>query len=289
MSEVSIYQKQNEPDMLLLIKTQREIYSKAKKIFYTGISISIILTIGFSVLTFVCKNQYINVVSALASILTLIFGTVYTYKSDQLKETGAKIQQTFNYRLYNMKLNYGILNNLALNEITCHYASANFDNEINWYNDHSNLSKLKQIFHCQGEDFRWDKNLREKYLAFNITIVLIFITSILAFAFLSNLPVGQRFVYLIWIIPILQYLLNLLKDIFADFNTLNEIKNKQTFIAENLNILEENDLQQQLIDLQLYLFEHRKKAVLIPDWFYKRNKESMQEYENNLSKQNNSN
>lgn len=31
MSEVSIYQKQNEPDMLLLIKTQREIYSKAKK------------------------------------------------------------------------------------------------------------------------------------------------------------------------------------------------------------------------------------------------------------------
>lgn len=287
MNEISIYQKQNEPNMLLLLKTQRELYSKAKKVFYSGTSISIILTIIFTLLTFICKNQYVDAVSFLFSILTIIFNIVCTYQSDSLKEKAAKIQQTFNYRLYDMKLNYGTLNDDDLADITADYKSANFDKERDWYKEYPNSSKLKQIYHCQLQDIRWDKKLRGKFRTLNIIMASLLIIFVIAFAFLSKLPIGQRFVYVIWIVPILQYMLNLLKDIFSNFNTLNDIRAKQVSIENNLDRLTESELQQQLEDLQLCIFEHRKRAFLIPDWFYKLYEKTLHEHENNLSQQNN--
>ncbi|MCM1566683.1 MAG: hypothetical protein FNP40_15470 [Dehalobacter sp. 4CP] len=285
MDKKFIYKQQNKRDMLLLLMAQQEFYNKAKKILYIGIILSTIGTAAFAVLTTKCSSDTVNALSILFSMILLAVNFCCGIISNNLKEIGAKIQQTFDVKLYGMHMNFGILNRDDIANVTADYASLDLKKVENWYSDYYSLSISEQIFHCQQENIRWDGKLRKNYLWFNIAACMILSVAILLIAILAKSSLFQFFAMLAWAIPIWQFFLNQCKDIYCDLGTLKELKNEYELILNNKVNYSDSELYAQLETLQSFIFDHRKKAVLIPNWFYRCFQRKFQTHEDAIALQ----
>ena len=69
-----------------------------------------------------------------------------------------------------------------------------------------------------------------------------------------------------------------------DDNRITKLKNTADNLLNNLGlILDGDELIQKEIELQNGIFEHRKKAVLIPDFFYKMCRAKQQKNEESIA------
>lgn len=279
----SIYQQQNSREILLLQKAQRSKYTDAKKVLYPGLYLSIFGTVTFAVLTSLFDIELLNTLSSFTAIVLFAFTSFLEKKSIEYIEFAAKIQQTIDVSLFKMPGNCHVLLSGEIREIVALYTTAELSEFENWYSDYSSLEFSKQVLLSQNENIRWDQKLRENY-AFLIKIFAIGCPIILTlYAIISDTSISSFFAIASWIFPVEQFLTRQWIGLRDNINYLKAVKEEYRSIEKCFEKYSNFEMQCKLCGLQTYIFEHRKKSVLIPNWFYKKYQTKMQKYEDDLA------
>ena len=279
----SIYQQQNSREILLLQKAQRSKYTDAKKILYPGLYLSIFGTVMFAVLTSLFDIELLNTLSSFIAIVLFAFTSFLEKKSIEYIEFAAKIQQTIDVSLFKMPENCHVLLPGEIKEIVALYTTEELSEFENWYSDYSSLEFSKQVLLSQKENIRWDQKLRENY-AFLIKIFAIGCPIILTlYAIISDTSISSFFAIASWIFPVEQFLTRQWIGLRDNINYLKAVKEEYRSIEKCFEKYSNFEMQCKLCGLQTYIFEHRKKSVLIPNWFYKKYQSKMQKYEDDIA------
>lgn len=282
---MSIYEKQNEENMICLLKAQRSLYNKAKIINAVKVSISIVLTCLFIILTSLINNDKLNATSILIVIFVFIGSYACDYFVNKNKYLAAGMQQWFDIYILDLKepsKKYRFQKKpdlITKLKYIGKYKDKKIKNLYNWYSNYSNLSPANQILACQKTNIRWDKELRKKIIFGNLVISTIFIITILIIGIcLGN---GLRtYAILAWVLPLLGYIVTTIKLLYEDIKRLEEIKEELVKADEIKN---EEELYMEVCDLQYYIYEHRKNAFMIPNWFYGIFRSKQQVTEDNIA------
>lgn len=107
---------------------------------------------------------------------------------------------------------------------------------------------------CQRENLGWDVGLRKRFKFASIALFIILVAAILAMGLWKN----ERIIELLWrvvfIAPMLKWLLDTIKKLNKDISILQEldsdINNNETKTMEDLQ------------DIQKVIFQHRKGVML---------------------------
>lgn len=279
----SIYQRQNCHEILSLQKAQRSNYAKAKVFLYWGIFLSIVGTVFFIILTSFYNTELLNTLSSFMAIV--IFAIMICLEKKSMKDVllAAKIQQTIDVRLFQLPDNCQVLLQSEINELIASIIPGELSEYENWYSDYSSLDFQKQILLSQKENIRWDKTLREKYcvllqsFAVGVPILLLF------YAIFASFSLSSIFAIASWLFPIEKFLITQWVGLRDDIRYLETVKTE----FHNVEKLIENDcipdIYCKLCVFQTFIFEHRIKSVLIPEWFYNKHKKWMQKIEDSIA------
>ena len=273
--------KQNEDEMLSLLKLQRFQYNNISKISTLNLILSVVLPIILSIIGLFDLQEnvvlYINLIGAVCIFICLFLDT----RIKELKNKAAQVQYIFDINLFEWEQN-SLISNLLITELIS-IAQKNKIKSLtgleNWYSVDKNLSVNDAIFSCQQQNIRWDKKLRKKYMNLINIGCSVFVLLIVSFAILSDISFNVLWSYIFLIMPIFTYCIvftittkSNLKDQDELINTFNQYKNKKTISNKDLISLEEK------------IFYYRKDLVKIPNWFFNLYRKEMQEEANNYAK-----
>lgn len=279
----SIYQQQNNPEILLLQKAQRSKYTEAKKVLYPGLYLSIAGTVIFAILTSFYDIELINTLSSFLAIVLFGFTSYMEKKANGHIELAAKIQQTIDVKLFQMPDNCHVLLSSEIKEITASYNSAELSEFENWYSDYSSLDFSKQVFLSQKENIRWDQKLREKYSCLITSLAIGCPILLLMYIIFTNSSISSFFAMASWLFPLEQFLITQWIGLRDNISYLKAVNEEYRSIEKCYEKYSPSEIQCKLCGLQTYIFEHRKKSIIIPDWFYKKHQSKMQKYEDDVA------
>lgn len=285
----NIFLRQNDRKILLMQNAQREEYTKAKRDLYIGFYLSIAGTFIFIVLTSLFELELITTLSSFTAIAVFSLKSYLEKTSYEHIDLGAKIQQTIDTHLFQMPDKCHTLLPSEIDEITAPYAANDLSKFKNWYSDYSTFDFTKQIFFSQKENIRWDKKLREKFSKIIISLMIILPVLLIIYLMSINTTISHSFALASWLFPLEQFLITQQIGLRKDILYLVKINNEYKDIEKSYDKNRTNEILCKLCGLQAYIYEHRKKSVLIPNWFYKKNHRIMQEYENVLAEESNEN
>ena len=159
----NINTKQNEPQMINLLKAQRVAYSKCKnyQIFDT---ISIIIALITPIIGFTNNEtlDILTVIGVIWTILYLVFDTVRKGKSS----IGAKIQEQFDTELMNINWNSTLCREKVPIDTITELAVEYKKNDLrNWYSTEITYDLERSIatLLCQRINLSWENTLKFKY------------------------------------------------------------------------------------------------------------------------------
>ena len=119
---------------------------------------------------------------------------------------------------------------------------------------------LDGILACQRENLGWDVGLRKRFKFVIITLIIILFAVILAMGLWKNERIIELLCRVVFIAPMLKWLLDTIKKLNKDVSTLQELDND---INNN-----ETKTMQDLQDIQKVIFQHRKGCYAIPEIIY---------------------
>lgn len=282
----SIYRRQQEKDITRLIKGQRILYSKSKD--FNGANlflISICIFTGLVILYFnkvsfifpMLSIEAVRGISNLLIIITIIASFKFDERAAEFKNKAAQIQQYVDADLYSACIGkpnakWGNLPTLAQLEDWLRGYHVDIDKMTlgPWYNDYSNEIPFKQILNCQHENLRWEDSLHDEFKKFVVAIIVI---GVFAF-FVIELCINAQIMWILMdigpFVPAIRYLYSIWSKIQKDKARINKAMEKYYSIydkIQNNQTVKINDL----IDLQILIYENRRDSYPIPDWFHKWN------------------
>ncbi len=279
----SIYHQQNNREILLLQKAQRSKYTKAKKVLYPGLYSGIAGAVTFAILMSFYDVELLHTLSSFLAIVIFAFTSFLEKKSNEYIELAAKIQQTIDVHLFRMPDNCHVLLPSETKEIVASYTSTELSDFKNWYSDYSPLDFPKQIFLSQKENIRWDRKLREKYSCLITSLAIGCPILLVLYTIFTNTTASSFFAIASWIFPLEQFLITQWIGLRDNINYLKAVNEEYRSIEKCYEKYSTYEIQCKLCGLQAYIFEHRKKSIMIPDWFYKKYQSKMQKYEDQLA------
>lgn len=261
--------RQNEDNSIAMLAAQRQLYSDAKKLNKLDIALAVWIPFVLAVvLLFVPENEGVQYVSYILSVVSMIFSFIVDKFVENKKNLAAFIQQKFDVYVYKMPWNekkFGKDKNV--NHEIVNYSKKIMDNPKekeklnNWYTpafDDRNLND--GILLCQRENFWWDVELRKKFRLISLVLIILLI----AFVFIMGLCKNERVAELLWrlvfVIPMLEWLLSTVKQLNKDIGKLNELDTQ----INDSKMKTMDDLQ----DIQKIIFVHRKECYAIPNCLY---------------------
>ena len=261
----NLHEKQNNHDLLSLLKLQRYKYNQVSKISTLNFILSVLVPIGISIIGLFNLSSttvsYINYIGALCTGIYLWL----SFKLKTMKENAAKIQYVFDVQLFGFKQNYLICNN-SLTELLALSKGEKVQKLKgleNWYSIKNNLHINDAIFSCQQQNIRWDKKLRKYFLSFIIILGLFSTFTITTIAILNNVEFNILWSYTFLLMPIVSYFISFIFSCVDDIKQQNELnesfnfyKTQKTISIKDLSSLEEK------------IFQYRKGLIKIPNWFF---------------------
>ena len=261
----NLHEKQNNHDLLSLLKLQRYNYNQVSKISTLNFILSVLVPIGISIIGLFNLSSttvsYINYIGALCTGIYLWL----SFKLKTMKENAAKIQYVFDVQLFGFKQNYLICNN-SLTELLALSKGEKVQKLKgleNWYSIKNNLHINDAIFSCQQQNIRWDKKLRKYFLSFIIILGLFSTFTITTIAILNNVEFNILWSYTFLLMPIVSYFISFIFSCVDDIKQQNELnesfnfyKTQKTISIKDLSSLEEK------------IFQYRKGLIKIPNWFF---------------------
>ena len=273
----SIYEKQSDTLIIQCLFAQRKKYTQAKLVAGAYFFFCVVAVCAFTVLKSITNNEVVTGLSIGLSFAAFFATSLINKLVLKIKTEAAEIQQYIDVTLYSSN-QYLQLNDKwscpltkdRIIELVSRYPKSGFTDNDKWYEDYSTCNYSKQILLCQKENLRWDSDLRKKYALAYKVIMYAIIASIFVVAVIIN-PSFLNFLSIaLWCLPFIKYLWSFNNHMKEDDNRITKLKNAADNLLNNFGlILDGDELIQKEIELQNGIFEHRKNALLIPNFFYK--------------------
>ena len=265
-----ILTRQNEENSIAMLAAQRQLYRDAK--WFNTLFIAFSVWIPFSlavILLIVPENVEWQYASYIISIGSMAFSFVVDKWIDEKKELAAFIQQKFDVYVYLMPWNDRIFgqnrnvnHKIVENSKKILSKQEEKDSLYNWYTpaiDNKNL--LEGILFCQKENYWWDVGLRKRFRTISILMIIVLGMTVFMMGLLNNESVAQLLGRFAFVVPMINWLLNTVKQLNKDIKSLNALDD---IINDN-----KDKTMDDLQDIQRMIFEHRKGCYPIPDFIYK--------------------
>jgi len=275
--------KQNNPNLIELLKAQRIAYSQCKK-FQIFDVVSVIIAILFPLLTLKFPN-YQNAINAFGVLWTASYLLTEVYRKNKTTQ-GAIIQEQFDTELFNLKWNEVLCKDKANIDTIENLASNYSKNDLqNWYSikiDNS-LPKEISILLCQRINFSWEISQRQKFVTFLSVIALLYYGIYIVLGFKNNVGFFDLLVMLSPSISFLIYsvlnVISLRSHVKSKNETLKFIDKELDNYKQSRNSLPTSETLRQIQDV---IFTERTVAEKVPDWFYRLNKSKNENFIDNL-------
>lgn len=276
-----MFETQNNIENIKLLKAINFYYSKAKTIKLFMIYIGIFIPISFLIIRYLKNVESIKFDNDSIIIYCSLCWIVISYFLDKwvnnLILTASKIQEEFDVKLFKLDKN-DILFSKDVSEETIYDGIQNFngniDNLKDWYGDkYLNVNHNLKVLIAQRMNIVWGNELKKKFL-FLLYILLIFVIGLpFIFSLSKDLNINDTLLFLVLpMIPI--YFM-----IFSSISKINKQISMNEFIDKKI-LMDCNNLNEKTRDrcrkYQDYIYkENRVNSILIPDWFFKINRDLM--------------
>lgn len=287
----SIYEKQSDTLIIQCLFAQRHKYSQAKLVAYVYFILCVVAVCVITVLKSIIHSETISGLSLVLSLMTFLVAFPLNKLISKIRTEAAEIQQYIDVTLYSNSQYaylqdrwYCPLTKDRIIEIVSKFPKSGFGDNDKWYEDYSSFDYCKQILLCQKENLRWDSDLRKKYdCVYKVSMggIALFI---LVLAFINN-PTFLKFLSMaLWGLPFVKYLVSFGKHKKSDNQRIAKLKDQADNLLYNFGlVLNGDELVKREIELQNGIFEHRKQAVLIPNFFYKLCRSKQQKNEEKIA------
>lgn len=264
-----INQRQNEDKSLMMLAAQRQLYSEAKGCENVMVALSVFIPFVLSfVLLFVSGDSPVGIVTYVVSIISAIVSFFLEGIVRKRKGLAAAIQQKFDVYVYSMPWDSRLFGKeKALNNEIADYSNRIMNDHekktalYDWYTSVADERPLLEgILMCQRENVWWDVGLRKKFKIASIIGIIILCACIFVLGILQNESVGRLLWRFAFVVPMIKWLLDMIKQINEDIDDLNEL---DSCVRET-----HSWTMEELQDIQRLVYEHRKKCFTIPNIFY---------------------
>lgn len=262
--------RQNEENSIAMLAAQRQLYRDAKwfNTLFNAFSVWFPFLLAV-ILLFVPENVAWQYASYIIAIGSMVFSFVVDKLIDEKKELAAFIQQKFDVYVYSMPWNNRVFgqnrnvnHKIVENSRKILSKQKEKDSLYNWYTpaiDNKNL--LEGILFCQKENYWWDVGLRKRFRAISILMIIVLGMTVFMLGLLNNESVAQLLGRLVFVVPMISWLLNTVKQLNKDIKSLNALDG---IINDN-----KDKTMDDLQDIQRMIYEHRKGCYAISDFIYK--------------------
>lgn len=282
----SIYDMQNNENMLKCLAAQRRDYSLGKranayKSFFTVVFAVLAIAASFA------DNEVLSAISCLCAIVLSIMShhiDVYVVKQ---KKHAASIQQYFDVALFSSVIGNSTCDwddlptKIDIAESISDIESSEMTHVRNWYSDYSMLSPTEQVFRCQQTNIRWDAKLRSEFKWFIVISSSVLLLLLVFIAIAANPTFVKCIRVLAWILPITDFSFGYYNGLCKDIKRLEALKQQSNLVEQALSSGEACEIQ--IINLQKLIMENRENSVLIPDWYYNKRQSTHQGKENSIA------
>ena len=269
----SIYQRQNQPEILKCLVVQRRLYSSVKywQLVPAGAMVaSIVVPLCFEKSTDGCGvGDWVSVgISVFVWVSTMFIGMF----RDSIRKMAAGFQQYVDHKLFSSALGrccewqgMPLPSDIALRVSKVTQKDVERERVRDWYSDYSSFSEQYAVLCCQKENVRWDRSLR---------ILLLVVWAIIIICWVAFIAVRLRDVTLRCALPTLCWcgggvsiIGKLCCALWNDIVRINGMW--ELFERTEGKVIQGVDSAKELVQLQCLIYEHRKSAVLVPDVVYK--------------------
>lgn len=266
---------QNKPENLKYVKASKVLYTKAKRAFWYQILITVILTVIFSFLKLIPKENmavdltpYIGILSILISFSDVIFFNTYI---SGLRTSGAKAQEIFDCNVYKMEwnaINSGSKpDNATINESVSDYVADLKAPIENWYDiDLKGLSKERAILLCQETNLYYDGKLREHFKTANVILCVAIFALSLGIAIFVDIKVSDYITTVL--LPILPMVVLTVKIVMENRKSLATSTDLKKLVLQ-IKAKPQEPTMSELRAIQDKIYCNRKDSSLVPNWYYK--------------------
>lgn len=270
----TIIEKQNESRFIAYLKAQRVAYSQCKSYqIFDSISLFLAILLPFAGLI---NSELVKYFGAFGVIWTIFYLIVEHLRKNKSKQ-GASIQEEFDVQLFEIPWNQILcgdrINNDMQRDLAAKYKG---DDLKNWYSLKitMNLPRELAVLLCQRINFSWEISLKRKFINTLITILSLYYGSIILVAIIINFGILDT---LIILSPSLSFLIFCIKNISA-LRTQSKSKKDNLNLIDSIldeysktNKLPSDSVLRQIQDV---IFNNRNVPEKIPDWFYKKYRNS---------------
>ncbi|MFZ1496827.1 MAG: S-4TM family putative pore-forming effector [Saprospiraceae bacterium] len=275
--------RQNNPDLIELLKAQRIAYSQCKK-FQIFDLVSVIIAILFPLLT-LKYPEYQNTINAFGVLWTASYLLTEIYRKNKTTQ-GAIIQEQFDTELFNLKWN-DVLCKDKVNIDTIQNLASNYtkDDLQNWYSTKIDTTLPKEIavILCQRINFSWEISQRRKFVNFLSVIAFLYYGIYIVIGFKNN--VGF-FDLLVMLSPSISFLVYSVLNVISLKGHVKSKNETLKFIDKELNNYKQSNAtkptSETLRQIQDVIFTERTVPEKVPDWFYRLNKSKNENFIDNL-------
>ena len=278
----SVFEKQNEPEMQMLLCAQRKEYSKVKRGRFWFLFASVIVVSTLTIWVAITDSSKVDSVLTVLNVGIIFLRERIMRIFDKRQEYAAQIQQYFDSSCYNAAIGKKIINGESLftdsriAEIQAGVCHEDLSDFANWYSDYRSKPAEKQVLYSQRENLSWDEKLRLLYRTIIIILLTLVSSIIIIYGIKSSAPFEKMCALISCILAFIECAWDSIEKITRDLRRLNKLF-AQYEETEKVVCSGKIGFHKKLSDLQNEIFIHRKESFLIPDFVYKLNKESYQE------------
>lgn len=284
-----IFNRQNLPGMISAQKTASYCYLKGKKLAVVLACFLIILPIVINFVLQLVNNIVLSSILIVFSAIDFVIGEIIKKQLNKEKFNGASMQQYFDefvFKLKNSSKKYLAPKKLSLEDrskLIRKYEDKDNSPYYSWYSDYSALPYEQAVYNCQKENIRWDISIRKKYRVFLIIIASLVAILITLSAILQRMNILSLIAIIVSIAPLFSYFYNGFKKLNKDIASQQQLYGIIESIEGKLK--NKKKIWDEIEELQVEIFDYRKKAYLIPNWFYKLFRKNMQIDEDKLAEE----
>lgn len=278
----SIIARENEASSIERLAAQRQIYSKAKTVFYiqTIISTISLVLLSFSQLLF--PDIDFNLIIATWSIIVLFLDFFLDNYVNTLKESAAKIQELFDTYVLQIEWNSILCTEKPEYNEVCRYFGHYKKNHSlsklsNWYEvEIATVSEIAGKLICQKTNCNYDVSIRNRYKTVVLWVGIITIALLLVIAIFSESTLSKLILTVLFpTAPIIQWMH---KNISSNSDSITNLKQLNSLLNDAWNNIKNGVLVDDYTIRQIQdgIYLNRKGNPLIPDFVYNRLRDKLE-------------
>lgn len=276
---VPISARQNEQNMLDLIKASTAAHVRQQRLETVRVTVSLALAAASVVAAFA---------SVTAPVITVIGGAwalAYTIFVSPLAKGQARrsavIQEMFDTQLFGLPWNSTLTGSrLRPDEISQLVREfdprrGRGDRLRDWYVDTSGVPQPYDIFICQQQNLAWDARLRRRWAWVLLAAVVVWVVLGLVVGYAASLTMPE--ILLRWFVPSLAALIYGIDSCKNQYDIAAERERVMSLVQAEIDGAQRapsSDEQARLVvkarEIQDVIFATRKQVARVPDWFYAR-------------------